>query len=444
MPPITHQYRLSREPLAYFLYRSPLLLLPPLDLRLDLLPERLFAHFGNGVAVPVQDDSGGSGPADEEPEGRLAEHLAQAGVLHGPLVEVHGPEQHGERADVEVVLQEVLGEDGEVAGPVRGGVDARRVVPGVRHEGPGEGEAAEDGRVVRERVAQELAAGRGHQRQEHDGQVGGAADGERELVHAPHGHHVAVAVGRRLVLLVHGREAAERVVAPVVQEPEGEDGRDGERLPDGDPLVVRGGLLVEHPRHAHEDGRDDEGQGDGHGKQGQVPEVHEQGAAGAVAVAVLEFRDGGGEEVQGEVQRDGEGPGQVLEEEADGADPGDEASAVAGALGLEDQDGPGGGELGHAPDEEHGHVPGHVAVDDGGEEADHAAQLLVDDGHARVGRQEGGRRPLQRHDGARADGRQRLAQAVLQHREDGGLEAEQRGADEERHQDIFHVQGLAS
>lgn len=207
---------------------------------------------------------------------------------------------------------------------------------------------------------------------------------------------------------------------------------------------MRGGLLVEQARHAHEDGRDDERQCDGHGKQGQVPEVHEQRAAGALAVAVLELRDGGREEVQGEVQRDGESPGQVLEDEADGPDPGDQASAVAGALRLEDQDGPGGGELRHAPDVEHGHVPGHVAVDDGREEADHGAQLLVDDGHARVRRQEGGRRPLQRRDGALADGRQRLAQAVVQHGEDGGFEAEQRGADEERHQDIFHVQRLAA
>lgn len=202
-------------------------------------------------------------------------------------MEVHGPEQDGDGADVEVVVQEVLRQHGEVAGAVRVRVDRGSRVPGVRHEGLGEGQAAEHGGVVGERAGEELAPRGGHEGQGDDGQVRGAAEREGELVDAAHGHHVPAAVRRRPVLLVHGAQAAERVVAAVVQEAEREHRRRRERLPGRDPLVVRGGRLVEEARHAHEDGGHDEGERDGHGQQGEIPEVDEEGAAGAVAVAVF-------------------------------------------------------------------------------------------------------------------------------------------------------------
>ena len=219
--------------------------------------------------------------------------------------------------------------------------------------------------------------------------MGGAAKGERELVHAPHGDHISVTVRRGLVLLVYGAQAAERVVARVMKQTEPENRERRERLPDGNPLVVRGGRLAEQARHAHEDGRDDESYGHGHGEQCQIPEVDEQVATRTGAIAVLELGRRRREEVQGQIQGEGEGPGDVLEDDADGADPGDQSAAVADALGLEHQHGPGSGKLGHAPDVEHGHIPGHIAVNDGGEEVDHAPELVVDGGHARVGGQIG-------------------------------------------------------
>lgn len=154
------------------------------------------------------------------------------------------------------------------------------------------------------------------------------------------------------------------------------------RLPERNPVVVRGGALVEQTGQAHKDGRHVEAQRDGDGEQGQVPEVHEQaaarGVAGLLGALAGDLGHGRREQVQGEEERDGRGPRDILEDDAEGADPGDGAAAVAGAPGLEHERRPAGGELRHAPDVERGDlVAGAGVVDQRREEGDEHRELLV-------------------------------------------------------------------